>query len=1067
MINKLNHSPVWLFLTIWVLLPGIVKSQQLVTWTNLVNTTVSNNVLTKSAGINGWNAGAESQNMLAFGQDGWVEFTLQEITCTKAIGISYEPSTTVLKDSIKYGFVFTFSGSTRLLKTKKLNDTSYTNSYNLNDVFRIEKAGTKIYFLKNGVKLDSATLSSNDKSFFIDASISTLGGQFHSVRTSFPFTSNTTINPDKDAMVSSLNPTTNYCNYIVLIATQQTNGGIPNTLRGLIEFDLSSIPRNAKIVTSKLYLFSRDPASYAGHRCDGYCTGNAASFLANDSVWSESTVTWNTKPRYDDNTYFSIPSLGFGYCYYIDVIVESRNVVQKWVDGTKVNYGATFKVNNEVRYTWQQYKSSDDANTSERPRLEVKYYVGTKYYVNDNSTSGDVFCKAAGSSANTGLSPYSPLNRIDSVLKKYVLGAMDTIFVDAGNYTEAITFNNTDYGTSSGKLVLYGAGKSKTVFTAPATSNNFTFSGASFISVENLSMINNQTNKDNVSINSTNSNISIINDSLYSSTHYNFLIDGASGITLSNNKIINSKFDTKNFYITSGSNNISIVDNSILNNSGKSIGIYLIANSKANTAPSDIVISGNQIDVDSIGIACSGISTAYINNLKIRNNAITLASTGTNTYGLLFNYSGSSSSYIDTISGNTIIGGGYGIKASYLKYAKVYNNYLVNNTNGISLTSSQDNLFAYNNFNNTQSNFIGTTSDVPTNTTLSNNIFVSTGSSAYNLSLAAGSFASCDYNCYFGTNNAGVAVHNGLKYPTLTSWKGIDHYTGTGNGDEHSISADPLYPDPVTNNLDIDLFSPCTQAGSSVSGINADIYNRVRRSLPSIGANEPILFLNIPVLKNSVLTDEDTVIATLTGSGIDTAFVVPDTFLVYPTVPLEGYLNYDISFEGDTSLIDDSSIGFRVNSLGKIDSVYEKRGSSQYPLDPAYYTLFNLNRAIAASAIMKVLPAYTKLNEVLDGGYYLAVGRRVKFYYWEEYNVSDNPDKYLEYKIYDKEMKIIASVSSDGSQTPSNAPLPAIKKGQNKVTLNLTGIPGFVAGEFYIIEVSNSKDELLYLRFKI
>lgn len=943
MINKLNYSPVWLFLTIWVLLPGIVKSQQLVTWTNLVNTTVSNNVLTKSAGTNGWNAGAESQNMLAFGQDGWVEFTLQEVTCTKAIGISYEPSTTVLKDSIKYGFIFTFSGSSRVLKTKKLNDTSYTNSYNLNDVFRIEKAGTKILFLKNGVKLDSATMLSNDKSFFIDASISTLGGQFHSVRTSFPFTSNTTINPDKDAMVSSLNPTTNYCNYIVLIATQQTNGGIPNTLRGLIEFDLSSIPRNAKIVTSKLYLYSRDPASYAGHRCDGYCTGNAASFLANDSVWSESTVTWNTKPRYDDNTYFSIPSLGFGYCYYIDVIVESRNVVQKWVDGTKVNYGATFKVNNEVRYTWQQYKSSDDANTSERPRLEVKYYVGTKYYVNDNSTSGDVFCKAAGSSANTGLSPYSPLNRIDSVLKKYVLGALDTIFVDAGNYTEAITFNNSDYGSSTGKLVLCGAGKSKTIFTAPASTYNMTFDGASYVSVENLTLKTSQTNCYNISMNGASSNISMLNDSVSSTTHYNFYIDGASNIILSDNKVINSKLDTKQFYITSGCNNISIIDNSILNNSGKSIGVYLTANSKTNTAPSNIYISNNQISVDSIGIVCSGISTAYINNVKILNNAITIASSGTNTYGLVFNYSGNGSSYIDTISGNTIIGGGYGIKASYLKYAKVYNNYLVNNTNGISLTSSQDNLFAYNNFRNAQTNFIGTTSDVPTNTTLSNNIFVTTGTSSYyNLSVTAGNFASCDYNCYYGPNGAGVANHSGKFYATLSSWQGSDHTTGTGYGDEHSISADPLYPNPVTNNLDIDLFSPCTQAGSNITGIYTDIYGNSRRSPRTIGAMEPVLKVYLVTsLLDSVPGGMDSLEVEITGADIDTTILVKEDIELIPSVAGEGNTRLYINFLVDTAVFETTEYIVSLDPQGKIDSVLSVISGNELLLDSSNFLVYS------------------------------------------------------------------------------------------------------------------------------
>ncbi|OFY54969.1 MAG: hypothetical protein A2W93_00650 [Bacteroidetes bacterium GWF2_43_63] len=1057
-------------------MPGIVKAQQLVTWTNNVNTTVSNNILTKTSGTNGWDAGAESQNMLAFGQDGWVEFKLQEVTKTKAIGISYEPSTGVLKDSIKYGFVFSFSDSTRVLETKKLNTTSNKGTYNLNDVFRIEKVDSTIFFLKNGVKLDSASMTSNDKSFFIDASISTLGGQFHSVRTSFSLLSSLTINPDKDAIVSSLNAAGNYGNYAVFIACQQTNSGVANTLRGLMEFDVSSIPRNAKIVYSKLFLYSRDPATYAGHRCDTYCNGNSASLLANDSTWTESTVTWNTKPRYDANTYFTIPNLGYGYCYYIDVVVESRNVVQKWVDGTKINYGVTFKVNNEIRYTTQQYKSTDDANTSERPRMEVKYYIGTKYYVNDNSTVQDVFCKVAGSSANTGLSPYSPLNRVDSVLKKYVLGALDTIFVDAGTYSEAITVSYSDRGSINGQMVIHGAGNNLTTFNF-STNHNLYLNNADYVTIENLSLKNIQTNSYYNVYNYGSQNMVLRNDSM-TSIGNNIYLTGSNSVRMwegtigfplnseiSNCDVLGKAAGKTNFKVAGSCTGLLISDNSFTNEFNNSVGLQLVYLYELNNyySPLNVTIRNNIFNIDSIGILATGVSSSMINSLRIKNNRIILGSSGSTTYGMFFNYSGSSSSYIDTISGNTIIGGGYGIKASYLKYAKVYNNYLVNNTNGISLTSSQDNLFAYNNFKNPQSNFIGTTSDVPTNTTLSNNIFVSTGNTSYNLSLAAGIFASCDYNCYYGPNNAGVAVHNGLKYPTLTSWKGIDHYTGTGNGDEHSISADPLYPDPVTDDLDIDLFSPCTQAGSGVSGINTDIYNRVRRSLPSIGANEPILFLNFPVLKNSVLTDEDTVIATLTGSGIDTTFVVPDTFLVYPSVPLEGYLNYEISFEGDTALIDDSSIGFRVNSLGIIDSVYEKRGASQYPLDPTYYTLFNLNRAIAASAIMKIIPYFAVLSEKPDGGFINTPGRRLRFYYQEEYNVQ--PEKNLEYKIYNSQMGVVASVSHDGIKTPTNSPSQEIKSGQNRIVLTLASL-GLASQQYYLLEVINEKGEKWYLRFR-
>jgi hypothetical protein len=56
------------------------------------------------------------------------------------------------------------------------------------------------------------------------------------------------------------------------------------------------------------------------------------------------------------------------------------------------------------------------------------------YYVNDTSTSGDVYCTAAGSTTNTGLDPASPLLYIQSVVDLYDLAQGDRIFVDTGYY---------------------------------------------------------------------------------------------------------------------------------------------------------------------------------------------------------------------------------------------------------------------------------------------------------------------------------------------------------------------------------------------------------------------------------------------------------------------------------------------------------------------------------------------------------------------------------------------------------------------------------------------------------
>ena len=56
------------------------------------------------------------------------------------------------------------------------------------------------------------------------------------------------------------------------------------------------------------------------------------------------------------------------------------------------------------------------------------------YYVNDGSTNGDVYCVAAGSSANTGLNADAPLNSLETLLGRYKVEPGDTVYVDTGVY---------------------------------------------------------------------------------------------------------------------------------------------------------------------------------------------------------------------------------------------------------------------------------------------------------------------------------------------------------------------------------------------------------------------------------------------------------------------------------------------------------------------------------------------------------------------------------------------------------------------------------------------------------
>lgn len=92
-----------------------------------------------------------------------------------------------------------------------------------------------------------------------------------------------------------------------------------------------------------------------------------------------------------------------------------------------------------------------------------------KYYVNDGSTTGDVYCTAVGNAANNGLSPSTPKLTLANVLTVYSASflAGDTIFIDSGNYTE-IQLSSPING-----VVIKGAGLLKTIITKSGSDRYF------------------------------------------------------------------------------------------------------------------------------------------------------------------------------------------------------------------------------------------------------------------------------------------------------------------------------------------------------------------------------------------------------------------------------------------------------------------------------------------------------------------------------------------------------------------------------------------------------------------
>ncbi len=103
------------------------------------------------------------------------------------------------------------------------------------------------------------------------------------------------------------------------------------------------------------------------------------------------------------------------------------------------------------------------------------------YYVNDSSTTGDVYCTVIGDDANNGLTPATPKASLQSILDAYELAPEDVVYVDAGTYTAGappILINQTDSGWSNLYVTIQGSTNpaAPTVYVAPSFSTPHVFS---------------------------------------------------------------------------------------------------------------------------------------------------------------------------------------------------------------------------------------------------------------------------------------------------------------------------------------------------------------------------------------------------------------------------------------------------------------------------------------------------------------------------------------------------------------------------------------------------------------
>jgi hypothetical protein len=168
--------------------------------------------------------------------------------------------------------------------------------------------------------------------------------------------------PSDDTYIDAGSPSSNY-------GTDNTFEVRPDNgadRRGLLKFDLSSIPANSTITSATLYLYEQ-----------GNKTGQITHIYRVTSSWNETAATWNSwsAPGGDFDS-------GLSYFSYLPdqnnclLTMEITNLVQTWVNETYNNYGLllySLGPNHIIPYS-----SKEDGTASRQPKLDIVYTVPTK-----------------------------------------------------------------------------------------------------------------------------------------------------------------------------------------------------------------------------------------------------------------------------------------------------------------------------------------------------------------------------------------------------------------------------------------------------------------------------------------------------------------------------------------------------------------------------------------------------------------------------------------------------------------------------------------------------------------
>ena len=155
-----------------------------------------------------------------------------------------------------------------------------------------------------------------------------------------------------------------------LDAAAWTSGSVTVGERGAVQFDFSSIPSTATIISAKLTLFSNPTPQNGDLIHANYGTNNAMFIQQITSAWNAATVKWYNQPSSTTVGEVSIPSTAQAILDLPDIDVTA--LVKAMVQ-SNANYGFLLKLQNETYYNSRIFCSSRYSDASKHPKIVIQY----------------------------------------------------------------------------------------------------------------------------------------------------------------------------------------------------------------------------------------------------------------------------------------------------------------------------------------------------------------------------------------------------------------------------------------------------------------------------------------------------------------------------------------------------------------------------------------------------------------------------------------------------------------------------------------------------------------------